>query len=88
MDYAARAIYSGLTLYMMLILLRWLGGWITVETDYGRWRWVGLVTDPLVGGIRRRLPNLGPVDFGPIVAILAVWLIRGLSLSLLLGPSR
>ena len=88
MDSAARAIYSGLTLYMILILLRWLGGWINFETDFGRWRWVGAVTDPLVGRIRRVLPNLGPMDFGPIVTLFAVWILRGVSLSLLFGSVR
>ncbi len=86
MDYAARAIFSGLTLYMMLILLRWLGGWIGFETDFGRWRWVSAVTDPLVGRVRRVLPNLGPVDFGPIVTLFAVWIVRRVSVSVLLGP--
>jgi len=88
MEYALRAIYSGLTLYMMLILLRWLGGWISFETDYGRWKWVAIVTDPLVGRVRRVLPNLGPIDFGPIVAIFAIWLVRGIGLGLLIGPQR
>ena len=88
MEYAARAIYSGLTLYMMLILVRWLGGWISFETDYGRWKWVAKVTDPIVSPIRRALPNLGPMDFGPMVALLAVWIVRSVSMNLLLGPVR
>ncbi len=88
MEYAARAIFSGLTLYMMLIILRWLGGWISFETDFGRWRWVGVITDPLIGRVRRVLPNLGPMDFAPMVTLFAVWIVRGLSLSLLLGPPR
>lgn len=88
MEYAARAMYSGLTLYMMILLLRWFGGWIGFETDFGRWRWVAAITDPLVGRIRRVLPNLGPVDFGPMVTLFAVWLVRGLGLNLFLGPVR
>ena len=88
MDYAARAIYSGFTLYMMLILFRWLGGWIHFETDFGRWRWIAALTDPVVGRIRRALPNLGPMDFGPMVTIFAVWLVRGVAIGLLAGPVR
>jgi YggT family protein len=88
MDYAARAIYSGMTLYMMLVILRWLGPWLGVETDFGPWRWVARVTDPLVGRIRRLLPNLGPVDFGPMAALLALWFIRTLSLNVMFGAAR
>lgn len=78
MDYVARAVYSGLTLYMMLILLRWLGGWFGLDTDFGRWRWIARATDPLIDRLRRVLPNLGPVDFGPIAALLLIWFVRTL----------
>ncbi len=78
MEYVTRAVFSGLTLYMLLILLRWLGGAIGFETDYGRWRWIARITDPLIGALRRVLPNLGPVDFGPMAALLLVWIIREL----------
>ena len=88
MDYAARAIYIGLTLYMMLVILRWLGPWLGVETDYGRWRWVARATDPLVGPIRRLLPTLGPVDFGPMATLLAVWILRTVAVSVMYGPMR
>ena len=78
MDYVARAVYSGFTLYVVLILLRWLGGWFGFETDFGRWRWIARVTDPLIDRIRRVLPNPGPMDFGPIAALLLVWFLRTL----------
>ena len=78
MEYVARAVFSGLTLYMLLILLRWLGGAVGFETDYGRWRWIARITDPLINRVRRVLPNLGPMDFGPLVSLLLVWLIRTL----------
>jgi YggT family protein len=71
-------VFSGLTLYMLLILLRWLGGAIGFETDYGRWRWIARITDPLINNVRRVLPNLGPMDFGPLVSLLLVWLVRTL----------
>ena len=38
MEYVVRAVFSGLTLYMLLILLRWLGGAFGFETDYGAGR--------------------------------------------------
>lgn len=87
MDYLVRAVYSGFTLYMMLVLLRWLGGWVSFETDYGRWRWIAMLTDPVLGGVRRVLPNLGPVDFGPMVTIFALWILRGLAIALLIAAA-
>lgn len=80
-----RAIFSGITLYMILVMLRWLGPWISFETDFGRWRWIAAVTDPLVGRVRRILPNLGPVDFGPIVTLLGLWFVRTISVALVTG---
>lgn len=79
MEYVARAVYNGLTLYMMLVMLRWLGPWFGFETDFGRWRWIARVTDPLIERIRRMLPNLGPVDFGPIAVLFIIWLVRMLT---------
>jgi YggT family protein len=65
-----------LTLYMMAILLRWTGSWL--ELDNGAWwmRVVARITDPLITGIRRVLPPMGPVDWGPIAALVVVWLVR------------
>jgi YggT family protein len=87
MEFVARAVYSGLTLYMLLIMVRWLGGWIGFETDHGRWRWIGLITDPLINRLRSILPNLGPVDFGPIAALFLVWLLRSLTAPMLFGAA-
>jgi len=30
------------------------------------------ITEPLLGPIRRRLPNLGPIDISPVVLLLAL----------------
>ncbi len=87
MDYVARAVFSGITLYMIIVMIRWLGPWISFETDYGRWRWVATITDPLIGRIRRVLPNLGPVDFGPIIVLLGLWFVRTLAVTIILGPT-
>lgn len=70
-----RTVYSLLTLYMMLILLRWLGPWLQLDI-YGRWRWLGRLTDPLVNKIRRFLPPVGSMDFAPLGAVFLVWIVR------------
>ena len=76
MDLIIRLWFAVATLYMMGILLRWVGPWLEVNLDYGRLRWVGAAVDPLVRWLRRALPPLGPVDYAPIAALLLVWVTR------------
>ena len=38
---------------------------------------VHAVTEPLLGPIRRILPNLGAIDISPIVLIIALWGVQG-----------
>ncbi len=74
-DIAARAVYSIITLYMMLVLVRWLGGYLELDL-YGRLKWVRQITDPLLGLLRRVLPPMGPVDLSPLAALMLLWLLR------------
>ena len=77
---AAHVVFSLLTLYMMLILLRWFGPWLEINTDAGRLAWIGRATEPLIQRIRRVLPHMGPVDFGPLAALFLVWLARSVAM--------
>ena len=61
---------------MLAILLRWLAPWLELEIERGWLRIIPLVTDPLLQAIRRVLPPLGPMDWGPIAAVLLVWIVR------------
>ncbi len=78
-----RAVYSGLTLYMLLILLRWISPWLQLDLRNRRLRWVTRLTDPLIDGLRRVLPPMGPMDFGPVAALFVVWVVRSISVVLL-----
>jgi len=78
-----RATYSVLTLYMMMILFCWLAGWLQVSLSDRRLRWMCRLTDPLINHIRKVLPPMGPIDFGPIAALFAVWIVRTISVELL-----
>jgi len=70
------AVGIALTLYMMAILLRWFGPWLELS-DRSLWmRWTGRLTDPLIGFMRRLLPPMGPVDWGPLAALIVVWVAR------------
>lgn len=67
---------SGLTLYMMAILLRWLAPWIELDVHAPRLRWLPRLTDPLINLMRRILPPMGPMDWGPIAAVISIWMVR------------
>lgn len=83
MELLARIVHSGLSLYMILILLRWLGSWFGFDPEFGRWRWIARLTDPLINKFRQILPNMGPVDFGPFAALFVVWFVRVVSVGIL-----
>ncbi len=77
-----RALYSIATLYMLAILVRWLSPWLELNL-HGPWvSWIPKVVDPFVNLLRRALPSMGPMDFGPIAAIFAVWVVRTLAESI------
>lgn len=65
-----------LTLYMMAILLRWLGPWLEISARSRTIRFASLITDPLINLMRRVLPPMGPFDWGPVAALVATWLVR------------
>jgi YggT family protein len=76
MDVLGRTVNSLLTIYMVLILVRWLAPWLQLDVEGRRFRWAWRLTDPLIGVMRRVLPRMGPLDFGPIAALFVVWIVR------------
>lgn len=76
MAFGVQVIASGLTLYMMAILLRWLGPWLELDVYSPWWRWLPRITDPLIHLFRRILPPMGPMDWSPIASVIALWLVR------------
>lgn len=84
----ARIIYSGFTLYMILIILRWLGPWLQLDMFSGKLAWIPRLTDPLISRIRSFLPPMGPFDFAPVAALLLVWLVRVIVIDLVLSAGQ
>ena len=75
-EIAGRALNALLTIYMMLILLRWFASWLQLDV-FNRWlRWAWRLTDPLINAMRRMLPPMGPIDFAPLAALFAVFFVR------------
>ena len=71
-------LYSGITLYMLLIIVRWSGPWLQMDLDGPRWSWTRTAVEPLLRFLRRTLPSMGPTDWSPIIALLGLWFIRKL----------
>jgi YggT family protein len=61
---------------LLALLVRVIGSWLGMGR-YNRWlRFAYRLTDWIVEPIRRMLPPLGFIDLSPLVAFLALWLIR------------
>ena len=88
MEILIRFVYSGITLYMLAILVVWLAAWIGVETEYGKGRILKKITDPLLGAVRAAMPPMGPIDMSPIATLMGLWLIRTLAVSILIGVAN
>ncbi len=69
-------VYSAITLYMMLILLRWTSPFLSINMNQSWLRWIPSLTDPLLNLIRRTLPPMGFADWTPVAALLILWVIR------------
>ena len=71
------------SLVMMAIVVRVIGLWLGAGR-YNRWiRAAYWLTDWIIEPVRRRLPPMGALDLGPIVAYLLLLIVRSLLLSLL-----
>jgi YggT family protein len=82
---AAHAVYSLTTLFMLAVMLRWLGPWIGVDLSLGRFGWLCRLTDPVVNRVRRIVPPMGPWDVGPLATLLTLWIARSIVVQLLVS---
>jgi YggT family protein len=77
------AVSAVFTLLMTAILIRVIGSWLGMG-PYRPWmRPFYVLTDWLIDPIRRILPPMGMFDFSPMVAWLALYLVRGVVLGML-----
>ena len=67
---------SALTLYMLALLIRWTAPWIELDLRKRYLQWLPRITDPLINLMRRLLPPMGPMDWGPVAALITVWILR------------
>jgi YggT family protein len=58
------------------LIVRVISSWVRVS-PYSRWvRWSFVLTEPIIGPLRRVIPPLGMVDISPIVAYLLLGLLE------------
>jgi YggT family protein len=80
---AAFVVNGVFTVLIAALIVRVVASWFGIGAYHPRVRPVMLLTEWLVGPIRRLLPPTGMVDFSPLVAWLVLLLLRSLLLGLL-----
>ena len=75
------------TVFILLVLVRILMSWIPSAPIAGFWRGVydffHQSTDWFLGFFRRIIPPIGMLDLSPMVAIIVLYILKGLSISIL-----
>lgn len=69
-------LYGLLSIYILLIIIRIVFSWGTIDYTNRVMRFLVDVTEPLLGPLRRMIPPLGWLDISPLVAILILWLFQ------------
>jgi YggT family protein len=78
-------------IFSFLILVEVIGSWIlAARVNLPGWAYTILsaihaVTAPILNPIRRLMPNMGGLDFSPIIALLLLQLLQGVVHNALLG---
>ncbi|MBA47006.1 MAG: hypothetical protein CL893_02855 [Dehalococcoidia bacterium] len=62
-------IFSIINLYSIIILFRVLSSWIPNANQYQIVQFLIIITEPLLGRLRKVLPQAGGFDLSPIAAI-------------------
>jgi uncharacterized protein YggT (Ycf19 family) len=68
---------GAITLYMLLVGVRWFAPYIELDLSHGPRLWVARLADPPVELARKAMgQTTGPFDWAPIVVMLVLWLLR------------
>jgi len=71
--------------YTFLIFAQVLMSWVPHDHNHPVFRFIEDVTEPVMRPFRKLIPAVGGIDFSPIIALMAVELVRRIVLSLLVG---
>jgi YggT family protein len=70
---------------LIAILIRIVMSWMTLLEAFKNIesgpiaRVVWDITEPILGPLRRRLPSAGGIDFSPMIAMILIYVLRGLA---------
>jgi len=76
-----RIIYTVITLYMLLVMLKWTSPALGIDEEKGIWSLVQKCTAPPIKMMKQFIPSVGPIDLAPLAVVLALWFIRTIVLS-------
>jgi len=65
-------------LYSIIVLASVVLSWVRLSPDNPLVRFTGRMVDPVLGPMRRVMPNMGGLDFSPMVLLFGLHLVRGL----------
>ena len=74
-----------LDLYSLIVLGAVIISWVQLPPTHPIANFLHVMTEPLLGPLRRVLPPMGGLDFSPLVLLFGLRMIRGVVLSAMLG---
>lgn len=74
-----------LDIYSFIVFGAVIASWVQLPPDNPIRNFLYTMTEPLLGPIRSVLPDMGGLDFSPLVLLFAVRVLRGILLSAMLG---
>ncbi len=74
-----------LDVYSMIVLGAVIASWVQIPPDNPIGNFLYSMTEPLLGPIRSVLPDMGGLDFSPLVLLFALRMLRGVLLSAAAG---
>jgi YggT family protein len=72
-------------IFSLLILARVVLSWVGPAADNSLTRFVYAVTEPVLGPVRSLLPNMGGMDFSPILVLIGLQILEQLLVRALIG---
>ena len=76
MNILAKIVYELLSIYKYILLGSVIISWVNADPDNPIVRFIRRITEPLLGRIRRFMPDTGMLDLSPLVAFFAIQLIQ------------
>ncbi|MBP7686299.1 MAG: YggT family protein [Thermoflexales bacterium] len=74
--------------YSFILLARVLTSWVQIDPYNPIVRILYQLTEPLLGAIRRFLPQTGMMDFSPIVAFVLITIVERIVVSMMVSALR